>query len=363
MLNLSERRVPETPSDKQLVSPCDLFTRLVLSAAGLAFEKHSSPRPVLCPDVLWVHLRASHSWTLAWPSLPTLRFLLTDSLSWVHRLAMHWSDFILSIKIIFMWPLVNIDSFFFPNLKPVGLCRSPLYTVSWRGCSVVVFRYRTCKQHWASAINSDQFVHTADKVKAFSERNTITHVCIPPLKSLISAHRRCLDSDFKVHSFCYLLIRSAFAKMEISSKNDGEITLFLPRRHTHQNLKHFLRTIIFTHPHLAASLLPITASITSRGRFFIRLSLPQNPQTAACISRLCEAGGESASLQEALGDSSSDSGSLFYFHELLTGHPAAADAVSVHVRRSQLRIERASEHYWGARTSSGRPDNAGERIR
>lgn len=39
---------------------------------------------------------------------------------------------------------------------------------------------------------------------------------------------------------------------------------------------------------------------------------------------------------------------LVYFHELLTGHPAAADSVSKRVRRGLQRIEKASKHYCGA---------------
>lgn len=84
-----------------------------------------------------------------------------------------------------------------------------------------------------------------------------------------------------------------------------------------------------------------------------------NPPTSASISRLYEAGRQSASLQEAFGDRSSRQRFLVYFHELLTGHPAAADAVSERVRRGLLRIETASKHYCGVEPLSGRPRNEG----
>lgn len=48
---------------------------------------------------------------------------------------------------------------------------------------------------------------------------------------------------------------------------------------------------------------------------------------------------------------------LVYFHELLTGHPAAADAVSEHVSGGPLRAGEASKHYCGAGLLSGSPRN------
>lgn len=111
------------------VSPCDLFTGLVLRATGLCFEKHISPRPVLCPDVLQVHLRASCSWTLAWPSLPTLRFHThTNKFT---QLATHTSDALTWLYSLYKNHiyLTFTEYWFslFPNLKPVNLCHIPLY--------------------------------------------------------------------------------------------------------------------------------------------------------------------------------------------------------------------------------------------
>lgn len=99
----------------------------------------------------------------------------------------------------------------------------------------------------------------------------------------------------------------------------------------------------FHSPHLAASLLgvPITVSISGRCSFKLfspqsRRLLPAFPGYRKQVGSLpvCRRPSETGLRQRF----------LVYFHELLTGQPAAADGLSVLL----LWIERTSEHYCGS---------------
>lgn len=166
MFNLFRWCVPKTVSDKQLCESVWLVYK-AHSACTLPvlWKTHLTPA---CPlprcsasapeSVLQLDINMTFSSYSQIPHTHTL----TNSLSWVPILAMHWPDFILSIKIIFIWPLLSIDSLlihsFWLSTSAIFpfICSKMRRLLHGFGCSVNMFKYRTCKQHRASVINGDR---------------------------------------------------------------------------------------------------------------------------------------------------------------------------------------------------------------